>query len=96
MILIAAISLFNPTYLVFSQSLVAPQWRTAISSAISMAVGLGIALTSLTGGSIITAYSFQTLFIIGAFAPLSAALIFWSFFRLRNIIPSQSPITPGI
>lgn len=96
MIMVGAISLLNPTYLVFSQRMVSPQWRTAISSAISMAVGLGIALTSLSGGSIITAYSFQTLFILGAVAPLLAALIFWSFFRLRNIVPAQPPVTPGI
>lgn len=96
MILIAAISLFNPTYLVFSQSLVAPQWRTAISSAISMAVGLGIALTSLTGGSIITAHSFQTLFIIGAGAPLTSAFIFWWFFRSKSSLPQEPPVPSKI
>jgi AAHS family 4-hydroxybenzoate transporter-like MFS transporter len=93
-ILIAAISLMNPAYLVFSQSVVDPQWRTAISSAISMAIGLGIALTSLSGGSIIAAYSFQTLFIIGAAAPLISAAIFWWFFGPQKIATPNLPVTP--
>ena len=93
MLLIASISIMNPAYLVFSQSSIEPQWRTAVSSAISMSIGLGIALTSLSGGSIIAAYSFQTLFIIGAVAPLTGAIIFWWFFGPHHIVPPRPPAT---
>ncbi len=96
MLLIAAISIMNPAYLVFSQSSVEPQWGTAVSSAISMSVGLGIALTSLTGGSIIAAYSFQTLFIIGAIAPLTGAIIFWWFFWPNNVVTPKPPVAPEV
>jgi MFS family permease len=96
MLLIATVSIMTPTYLVFSQSSVEPQWRTAVSSAISMSIGLGIALTSLTGGSIIASYSFQTLFIIGAIAPLIGAIIFWYFFRPHHIVTPRPPVVPEI
>jgi len=96
MLLIAAISIMNPAYLVFSQSSVEPQWRTAVSSAISMSIGLGIALTSLSGGSIIAAYSFRTLFIIGALAPLTGAIIFWWFFGPHHIVTPRPPVAPEV
>jgi len=78
-ILVAALSLSNPTFLVFSQSVVEPRWHTAIASAISMSLGIGIALTSLGGGYVIAAYGFQALFIMGATAGLLAAGIVWRF-----------------
>jgi predicted MFS family arabinose efflux permease len=80
MILIGAVSLSNPTFLVFSQSVVTPRWRNAIASSMSMAVGLGVAITSFGGGYIIAAFGYQTLFILGAAAGLIGALIVWRFF----------------
>jgi predicted MFS family arabinose efflux permease len=61
-----------------------------------MSIGLGIALTSLSGGSIIAAYSFQTLFIIGAAAPLIGAVIFWWFFRPHHVLTPRPPVAPGV
>ena len=80
MILMGAVSLNNPTFLVFSQSVVAPRWRTTIASTISMSIGIAVALTSFGGGYIITTYGYQTLFVIGAVAGLlGAAIVWWSF-----------------
>ena len=79
MILVGVLSLSNPTFLVFSQSVVEPRWRTTIASAISMSVGVGIALTSLGGGYVIAAYGFQTLFVMGAAAGLLGAGVVWRF-----------------
>lgn len=83
MILIGSISLMTPTYLIFGQGMVDPKWHTAISSAISTSIGLGISITSLSGGSIVANYGFQTLFIVGAVAPLVGASIFWWFFYIQ-------------
>ncbi len=80
MILIGAVSLYSPTFLVFSQSVVEPRWRTMISSSIAMSIGIGIALTSFGGGFIITAYGFKTLFVVGAMAGLLGASIILRFF----------------
>ncbi len=90
MIIIAAVSLYNPTFLVLSQSVVEPQWRTTIASAISMSVGIGVALTSFGGGYIIAAFNFRTLFIVGGLSGLLAASIFWWFFRPEK---TQTPKT---
>jgi len=79
MIIIGAVSLSNPTFLVFSQSVVEPRWRNAIASSISMSVGLGVALTSFGGGYIIAAFGFQMLFVLGAIAGLLGAVIVWRF-----------------
>ena len=79
MILIGAVSLSNPTFLVFSQDVVEPRWRTTIASSISMSVGLGVAVTSFGGGYIIAAFGYQTLFIMGAAAGLLGAIIVWRF-----------------
>ena len=95
-LLIASVSIMNPAYLVLSQSSVAPEWRTAVSSAISMSVGLGIALTSLAGGAIIAAYNFRTLFILGAIAPLIAAIIFSWFFRPNQVVTVEPPVVPKV
>ena len=89
MILIGAVSLSNPTFLVFSQDVVEPRWRTTIASSISMSVGLGVAVTSFGGGYIIAAFGYQTLFVLGASAGLLGAFIVWRFLPRGQ----QTPIT---
>lgn len=79
MIVVGAISLQSPTFLVFSQSVVEPRWRTTISSSIAMSLGISIALTSFGGGYIISAFGFKTLFVIGGMAGLLGAIIVWRF-----------------
>lgn len=79
MILLAVLSLTYPTLGVFSQSVVNPQWRTAIASAMSMSVGVGVAITSLGGGYIVAAFGYQTLFILGALAGILGSVVAWRF-----------------
>ena len=79
MIMIAAVSLTNPTFLVFSQSVVEPRWRTTIASSIAMSVGLGVAVTSFGGGYIIAGFGFKVLFVLGALVGLLGAAIVWRF-----------------
>ena len=77
MIMVAVLSLTYPTLGVFSQSMVKPQWRTAIASAMSMSVGIGVALTSLGGGYVIAKFGYQTLFILGASAGILGTGVAW-------------------
>lgn len=79
MMVVAAVSLSNPTYLVFSQSVVEPRWRTTIASTIAMSVGIGVALTSFGGGYIISAFGFTPLFVLGAIVALVGLGIAWGF-----------------
>ena len=87
MIMIGAISLNNPTYLVLSQSVVEPRWRNTIASMISMSIGIGVAITSFGGGFIVATYGFKALFMLGAMAGLLAAGIVWWFFpREQSVV----------
>jgi len=79
MILLAVLSLTYPTLGVFSQSAVKPQWRTAIASAMSMSVGIGVAITSLSGGYVVAAFGYQTLFILGASAGILGSIVVWRY-----------------
>jgi len=79
MILIAFLSMSYPTLGVLSQSMVEPGWRTIMASASSMSIGVGIALTSLGGGYVISAAGFPMLFMLAAAAGLLGAGIVWRF-----------------
>jgi len=86
MILVATLSVAYPTLGVFSQSMVAPRWRTTIASAMSMSIGAGIAITSLGGGYVIAAFGFQMLFVLGASAGLLGAGIVWRFMAREPVV----------
>ncbi len=96
MAMIASLSLFNPTFGVFSQTLVEPQWRTMMSSSIAMSFGVAIALTSFGGGFIISSFGFQALFTVGAGVVLLAAIIAWRFFPSNYAVATDTASTPEI
>ena len=79
MILVATLSVAYPTLGVFSQSMVAPRWRTTMASAMSMSIGVGIAITSFGGGYVITAFGFQTLVVLAASVGLLGGGVVWRF-----------------
>ena len=87
MILLAVLSLTYPILGVFSQSMVKPQWRTAIASAMSMSIGIGVALTSLGGGYVVATFGYGILFILGASAGIIGSVFVWRF------LPNESAIT---
>jgi MFS family permease len=67
---------------VFSQDLVTPDWRPAMSAAMNIGVGMSIAGMSLWGGYAIAAVGYQTLFLVAAGLTVAGALIFWFYFRV--------------
>jgi predicted MFS family arabinose efflux permease len=89
-VMIGLVAIMVPVYQIFSLELVRPQWHTAISSAISLAVGVSIATVALGGGYIIVGYGYTILFALGALMALAAALIFGAYFRKSR---GQLPLT---
>jgi predicted MFS family arabinose efflux permease len=67
---------------VFSQDLVTPEWRPAMSAAMNIGVGMSIAAMSLWGGYAIAAVGYQTLFLAAAGLTVVGALLFWFYFRV--------------
>jgi len=78
-ILVAVLSITYPLLGVFGQSVVEPRWRTMMSSAGTMSIGVGIALTSLGGGYVIAISGYRMLFVLGASASLIGAGVVWLF-----------------
>lgn len=80
--LMAVSALFAITTLAFTlytQELVAPEWRSTMSGAMTMAMGLSRSMMALGGGYLITSLGFATLFWVGAGLTLTGALLFWGY-----------------
>lgn len=86
-VMIGLVAMMVPVYQIFSLELVQPQWHTAISSAMSMAVGVSIATVALGGGYVIVSDGYIALFALGALLALAAALIFGVYFRKSRSRP---------
>jgi predicted MFS family arabinose efflux permease len=91
--MIGLVAIMAPVYQIFSLELVQPQWHTAISSAMSMAVGVSIATVALGSGYVIVGYGYHTLFALGALLALVAALIFAAYFRRPRSQPRLPLVT---
>lgn len=91
--MIGLVAIMVPVFQIFSLELVQPQWHTAISSAISMAVGVSIAIVALGGGYVIVNDGYIVLFALGALLALAAALLFGAYFRKPRSQPRLHLIT---
>ena len=78
---------------VFQMELVDSQWRSLAYGTVSMAMGLGFSTTSLTGGYIIAATGYQTLFWVGSGLSLIAATMFGFLLNRRILVPAASEAT---
>jgi MFS family permease len=76
---------------VFSQEIVAPVWRPAMSASMNIGVGLSIAVMSLWGGFAIAALGYRSLFLAGAGLTVVGALIFGFYFRRPRGEMAASP-----
>jgi MFS family permease len=76
---------------VYSQEIVSPGWRTAMSGAIMMGVGLSGSAMAFGGGYLITALGYPGLFLTGAGLTIAGGLLFWAYFRVpRGELASRS------
>ena len=80
-LMIALVSVSTPIYTQLSQEGVTEEWRTVSASALTTCLGLGIALSAIAGGIIVTRVGFDALFVGGALLALIGAGIFGVYFR---------------
>jgi len=66
----------------YSQEIVAPGWRGAMSGALMTGVGLINAAMALGGGYAIATVGFRGMFLLGAALTVAGALLFWVYFRV--------------
>lgn len=76
---------------VFSQELVTPGWRPAMSAAMNIGVGMSIAAMSLWGGYAIAALGYRSLFLAAAGLTVIGALLFWFTFRVPRGEMARAP-----
>jgi MFS family permease len=80
-------SVCQPTLNLFGQEVVAARWRSMVSSATVMAMGLGYSVAGLGGGLAIGLSGYRPVFTITGALPVLGAVLFWAYFR-----PSRYPV----
>lgn len=91
--MIGLVAIMGPVFQIFSMEVVRPRWHTAMSSAISMAVGVSIATVALGGGYVVVNDGYPVLFALGALLALAAALHFAAHFRKPRSQPRLPLVT---
>jgi len=81
MSLTATGAITRPAIGVYQMEIVAADWRPAMSSATTMALGLSWAIVALGGGYLIVRLGYPSLFLASAGLSAAGALLFWSYFR---------------
>jgi MFS family permease len=74
---------------VYSQEIVSPEWRPAMSGALMMGAGLSASAMSYAGGYLITALGYPGLFLTGAGLAVAGALLFWAHVRAARGDPAH-------
>jgi MFS family permease len=85
----------GPTFTVCTQEIVPSRSRALMSGATTMASGVSTSAMALGGGYIITVLGFPSLFLTGAGLTATAALAFWSCFRVPRGAPVRSMVAEG-
>ncbi len=75
-------SVVGPSRNLFSQEIVAPQWRTTTSAILTVANGLGWASTAAGGGYLVQWAGFGGLFLVSAILTTASAVLMLGFDRL--------------
>jgi MFS family permease len=69
---------------VYSQEIVSPGWRAAMSGVVMMGAGLSTSAVAFGGGYLITTWDYPGLFLTGAGLTAAGALFFWAYFRVSR------------
>lgn len=76
----ALFSVTTAPFRVYSQEVVSPAWRPAMSAALIMAVGLSNGAMAVGGGYIVAALGYRSLFLAAAGLATVGAVLFWACF----------------
>lgn len=79
-----------PAFIVYAMEKVSPEQRGLVAGSGEMASGLIFAIIALGGGYWITAFGFQTLFLLASVLSIIGAVLFWAYFRERTV--TQQPV----
>jgi predicted MFS family arabinose efflux permease len=96
MAMMALTSISGPAYGIYSQELVEPEWRTTMSSAMTLTMGGGIAIVASGGSNMLVRYGYPLLFGLGALLAVAAALLFWGYFRKPRGVLVRVPLEPAL
>jgi predicted MFS family arabinose efflux permease len=77
----------------FSQEIVAPQWRTVMSAAFTIGLALGWASAAGLGGYLIAAFGYRTLFSLGALMAAASGLLLWGYLRMGTRTKVEASVT---
>lgn len=78
----AMFGIADPVYTVYTQEIVAPEWRPIMAGYGNMAWALGTSALIFGGGFIIAAYGYRTLFAVGMIMAALCTVLFFSCFRV--------------
>ncbi|MBI1294569.1 MFS transporter [bacterium] len=92
--LVGLSALRYPAFIVYAMEKVSPEQRGLVAGSGEMASGLIFAVIALGGGYWITAFGFQTLFLLASVLSVIGALLFWAYFRERTA-PQQAVAAPA-
>ncbi len=90
---LVSMAIWLPTLQVYQMEIVDEGWRGLAYGTMSMAMGLGFATMSYTGGLVITARGYSSIFYIGAALSVAAALILAGILRHFSTRAAASPKT---
>jgi MFS family permease len=85
----ALFSITTIPFRVYSQEIVTPVWRPAMSGALTMGSGLSASAMAYAGGYLITALGYPGLFLTGAGLTVAGALLFWAHVRAPRGDPAR-------
>jgi hypothetical protein len=78
---------------IFSQEIVAPQWRGTMAGALGLGSGLSLTAVSLAGGFAIAALGYPSVFLTGAVMAVAGAALFWGYFHTPRGEPAPSEVS---
>jgi predicted MFS family arabinose efflux permease len=73
----------------FSQEVVAPQWRTLMSAVFTIGLAFGWASAAGAGGFIIARSGYGALFLAGAMMSMVSCVLVWSYFRMSKPVSAE-------
>jgi predicted MFS family arabinose efflux permease len=85
----ALYSMVGAPFRIFSQEIVPPAWRAAMSGALMTGAGLSVSAMAFGGGYLITALGYPGLFLTGAGLVVAGTLVFWGYFRAPRRGPAR-------
>lgn len=87
----------RPASMIFQMESVKPEWRSLMSGASTMALGISWGIMAVGGGYAIELIGYQGVFLFGAALTFSGALLFWTLFvrgKRATLAEVPSPQTP--